>query len=32
MIAYYPILERDVREPLVAAGYAPGVVSALGEG
>ena len=32
LIGYLPDLERDVREPLAAAGYAPEVTVALGDG
>ena len=32
LMGYLPDLERDVRGPLVAAGYGPGVIAALGEG
>ncbi len=32
LIGYLPDLERDVREPLTAAGYAPEVIAELGEG
>jgi mannose-6-phosphate isomerase len=31
LMGYLPDLERDVRGPLTAAGYAPGVIAALGE-
>ena len=32
LMGYYPDLEKDVREPLSAAGYAPEVIATLGEG
>ena len=32
LIGHYPDLRRDVREPLTAAGYAPEIIAALGEG
>ena len=32
VVGYLPDLERDVRAPLAAAGYAPELIASLGEG
>jgi len=32
MVGYLPDLERDVRQPLAAAGYGPEIIATLGEG